>query len=428
MHPQLIPNRSKRWLISLVLLATATTGAIVTYSLSKLGPSQPASPAIAQATPTAERITGLGRLEPETEVIQLSAPLALDGDRVAQLLVKAGDRVKAEQVIAILDSRDRLENELQQARERVKVAEARLAQVKAGAKGGEIAAQAATIERVQAQLQGERSAQEQAVARVEAQTEGDRSAQTATIRRLEAELNNAESEYQRYQQLYREGAISSSLIDTKRLDAETIRQQVAEARAILERIETTGQRQLSEAKANLDRISGTGRQQISEAQATLNRIEEVRPVDVQAAQTEVDSAIAAVKKAETDLEQAYIRAPMDAQVIKIHTRPGEKLSDNGIVELGQTDRMMAIAEVYQTDIGKIKLGQSAVVRGQAFSGEAQGEVAEIGRQVSRQNVFSNQPGENLDKRVVEVKIRLTLEDSKRVASLTNLQVETAIEP
>jgi HlyD family secretion protein len=48
-------------------------------------------------------------------------------------------------------------------------------------------------------------------------------------------------------------------------------------------------------------------------------------------------------------------------------------------------------------------------------------------QVNRQNVFSNQPGENLDSRVIEVKIRLNPEDSKRVAGLTNLQVQTAIE-
>jgi HlyD family secretion protein len=49
-------------------------------------------------------------------------------------------------------------------------------------------------------------------------------------------------------------------------------------------------------------------------------------------------------------------------------------------------------------------------------------------QVNRQNVFSNQPGENLDSRIVEVKIRLNPEDSKRVAGLTNLQVQAEIEP
>jgi HlyD family secretion protein len=426
MSSRLFSKPPSRWLIGLIAAVTTITGGIMYYGISQFG--QASKPKEAPVVvPTVQRITALGRLEPETEVIKISAPLALDGDRVVELLVKEGDRVKAGQVIAVMDSRDRLQDVLQQAQAQVTVAEAKLAQVEAGAKTGEIAAQAATVERTQAQLQGERSAQAEAVERLAAQLEGDRTAQAATIRRLQAELANAEAEYQRYQQLYSEGAISSSIFDSKRLSVDTTRQQLNEAKAVLNRIESTGQRQLSEAQANLDRINRTGRQQISEAKANLDRVSEVRPVDVQAARTEVTSATAAVKKAETDLAQAYIRAPQDGQVIKVHTRPGEKLSDDGIAEIGQTDRMVAVAEVYQTDIGKIKLGQTATVRGQAFSGELRGKVVEIGRQVSRQNVFSNQPGENLDKRVVEVKVRLTPADSQRVAGLTNLQVETAID-
>jgi HlyD family secretion protein len=89
--------------------------------------------------------------------------------------------------------------------------------------------------------------------------------------------------------------------------------------------------------------------------------------------------------------------------------------------------MAVVAEVYQTDIGKIKLGQKAIITSQAFLGELQGTVSEIGLQVSRQNVFSNQPGENLDQRVIEVKIHLNPEHSQRVAGLTNLQVKVAIQ-
>jgi len=88
--------------------------------------------------------------------------------------------------------------------------------------------------------------------------------------------------------------------------------------------------------------------------------------------------------------------------------------------------MMAVAEVYQTDISKIKLGQKATITSQGFTGELKGIVQQIGLQVKRQNVFGDQPGENLDSRIIEVKIRLNPEDSKRVSGLTNLQVQTAI--
>ena len=426
MNVKVLSKPGNRWLIGLVVGATAITGGIVFYGISQYGiVSQ--KPAPVETAPPVKKVTALGRLEPEAEVIKLSAPLALDGDRIAQLLVKEGDNIKAGQVVALLDSRDKLQDALSQAQEQVKMAQAKLAQVKAGAKTGEIFAQKATIERLQAQLQSDRVAQEEAIARLEAQWLGDRTAQEATIRRLQAELNNAQAEDQRYQQLYKEGAESRSLFDSKRLALETAQQQLNEAKAVLNRINTTASKQVREANVALQRINITGVKQIKEANATLDKIAEVRPVDVQAAQAEVDNAFSAVKRAQTDLEQAYIKAPITGRILKIHTRVGEKISDSGIADLAQTEQMVAIAEVYQSDISKVKTGQNAVVKGQGFNGELQGTVSLIGLQVNQQNVFSNQPGENLDKRVIEVKIRLTPEDSKRVAGLTNLQVQTAIE-
>jgi HlyD family secretion protein len=424
MNLQLLAKLPPRWLWGLIATASLLTGGTVFYGITQFGGGKAAS--LPATPPAVAKITALGRLEPAAEVIKLAVPLSLDGDRVAQVLVKVGDRVKSGQVIAIMDARDHLENALQQAREQVQVAQAKLAQVKAGAKSGEIRAQAATVERFSAQAAGDRVAQQETLARVKAQWAGDRLAQRATIRRLEAELANAQAEYQRYQQLQQAGAISTSLFDSKRLNVETIRQQVNEAQANLDRLTATGQRQLSEAQAILQRTEATGTTQVNEAQATLNQIAEVRLVDIQAAQAEVNAALATVKRAETDLAKTYIRAPMAGQILQVHTRSGEKLSDNGIADLGQTAQMVAVAEVYQTDIGKIQVGQSAIVTGQAFAGEVKGTVWQVGMQVSRQNVFGNQPGENIDRRIVEVKIRLTPEDSQRVANLTNLQVQTAI--
>jgi HlyD family secretion protein len=423
---KVLSKPTNRWLIGLMVAGTAITGGIVSYGIYQYEVVSQ-KPALVETAPPVKKVTALGRLEPEAEVIKLSAPLALDGDRITQLLVKESQQVKAGQVIAILDSREKLQDSLRQAQEQVKVAQTKLAQVKAGAKSGEIVAQKATIERLQAQLQGDRISQEETIARLQAQWEGDRTAQEATIRKIQAELNNAQAEYKRYQQLYQQGAISSSSFDSKRLSLETAQQQLNEAKAVLNRINATGSKQVREAKVALQRINATGSKQIREADATLNKIVEVRPVDVQAAQAEVDNALSAVKRAQTDLKQAYIKAPTAGQILKIHTRVGEKMSDSGIVDLAQTDQMVAVAEVYQSDIGKVKTGQKAVVTSQAFNGELRGVVSLVGLQVNQQKVFSNQPGENLDKRVIEVKVRLTPEDSKRVAGLTNLQVQTQIE-
>lgn len=386
-----LPKPLNKPMLGLLVAATAITGAIAFYGISQfktvdIDTSQPA-----EIKPIVKRVTALGRLEPAGEIIQLSAPLALDGDRVAQLLVKEGDRVSTGQIIAVLDSRDVLQDELRQAQQQVKAAQAKADQVKAGAKTGEIQAQQATISQLEAELNGSIATQ------------------NAAIARWQSEVSNARAEYNRYQQLYQQGAIAASNLDSKRLVAQT------------------AQAQLNEAIATKNKTLQSLQAQIIEAKATLNEIAQVRPVDVQAAETEVQAAIAAVKRAETALEQAYIRAPLTGQILKIHTRTGEKLTDNGIADLAQTDQMLVVAEVYQTDIGKVQLGQQAVITSQAFAGEVKGRVSQIGLQINRQNVFSNQPGENLDRRVVEVKISLNPKDSKLVAGLTNLQVVTAIQ-
>jgi HlyD family secretion protein len=118
---------------------------------------------------------------------------------------------------------------------------------------------------------------------------------------------------------------------------------------------------LNEARAAKIRTERTLNAQLAEAQATLEEKAEVRPVDVQIAQAELKQAQASVGKAQADMELAYVRAPVDGEVLDIHTRPGEALDEKGIAEIGQTDQMMVVAEIDQNDINQVKIGQKAAV-------------------------------------------------------------------
>lgn len=391
MKLQKLPKFLNRSLLTFIVAGTAIAGGITYYGISQVNPEEKTSELI-QTAPLPRQIVALGRLEPEAEVIRVSVPATLSNDRIAQLLVDRGDRVKVGQVIAILDSRDRLQDALLEAKEDVKVARTRLAQVKAGAESGEIAAQKAEIANLQAQLQGEIATQQ------------------ATIARWQSEVNNAKADYNRYQSLYQEGAISASEFDRRQLTLET------------------AQAQLNEAKANRDRTANTLRKQIQAAKATLNQIVEVRPVDIKAAQAEVDKAIATVRRTESDLKQAIVRSPMTGRILEIYARPGEVVGDDGIANLGQTDQMQVVAEVYQSDISQVRVSQPVTITGESFPEDLRGTVRQIGLEVTRQEVFSNEPGENLDQRVIKVRIRLDPKASQRVASLTNLQVQVAIQP
>lgn len=379
---------SSRWAIGLGIATLVSTGAGVAYlthTQSKPLPIMPA--AITQPT----QINALGRLEPQGTVLNISEPSGQGGAyRVDQLLVQVGDSVKADQIIAILDNRNRLEGSLREAQEQVKVAQANLNRVKAGAQQGEIAAQRATIARLEAQLVGEVSAQKAAIAR------------------LEAEMDNAQVEYQRNLELYQNGVISASALDSKSLAVKTAEQQVNEARA------------------NLDQAIQTLQRQVQEGRATLDRIIEVRPTDIAAAQADVDRAMAFVSKTQAELEAAYVRAPQAGRILRIHTHAGEAVNPAGIVELGQTNQMYAVAEIYEGDIAKVRKGQVVKITADTFPETLNGTVEQIGWTIAKQDILNTDPTAATDARVVEVKIRLDQAASQRVAQLTNLQVNVEI--
>ncbi len=375
--------------LAAIAIAALGIGGIAYVNLSQ----KSIQPVIPETTPKLESVSALGRLEPDGEVIKVFAPTSGENARIERLNVQHGQQLRKGEVIAYLDNYAPRVAALREAEERVAVAQAQLRQVEAGAKSGQIVAQQRVVDRIQVELQTETAAQE------------------AVIARLEAELRNAELEDRRYQYLQTEGAVSTSLRDSKQLTSDTVRQQ------------------LNEAKAQLSRIVRSRQSQIAESRATLDQIAEVRPVDVELARSQVAQGEAGVARAKADLDLAVVRSPQDGQILKIHTRAGELVGTSGIISLGQTQRMVAVAEVYELDINRVKIGQSATVisKNNAFSEPLRGKVKEVGLQISKKDVLNTDPAAQFDARVVEVKILLDEPSSRLVAGLTNLSIQAAID-
>ena len=96
------------------------------------------------------------------------------------------------------------------------------------------------------------------------------------------------------------------------------------------------------------------------------------------------------------------------------------------MELGQTDRMYAVAEVYETDITAVQEGQAATVQIPAMDTPLTGTVERISLKVGRLDIIGSDPISSTDARVVEVFI--LLDDGDAVSRFTNMQVKVEIQP
>lgn len=172
------------------------------------------------------------------------------------------------------------------------------------------------------------------------------------------------------------------------------------------------------AEEETDRARGAA--QASAADCTAARSD----VDVAAASIEVAKAKLALQQAE--VERALIYAPMNARVLAVNARPGELIGLEGILELGVIERMSAVAEVYETDVGRLRPGQRATVSSPALPGKLSGRIELIHPLVRKQDTIGTDPAARKDARIVEVEV--LLDDAASAAGLTNLQVDVVFDP
>ena len=149
-----------------------------------------------------------------------------------------------------------------------------------------------------------------------------------------------------------------------------------------------------------------------------------RETDLLKLQGDRNEAWAEREKLKAELLLTELRAPMAGTVLKLHARVGERPTETGVLELGASNRMQALVEVYESDIDRVRLGQSVslISENGGYQGTLTGEVIRISPQVRQRSVLSTDPTGDADARVVEVRVALDPADSQRVRDLTGLKV------
>ncbi len=172
------------------------------------------------------------------------------------------------------------------------------------------------------------------------QAEANLAAAHAQVEQAEADLENAKLTFQRQQDLYRQGVESPQTFDQSRTAFEAAKAHVESFR----RQEQAAQAAVELARSNAEQV---------EAQRAV----------VEANERQLAAANAQKQKAEVRLSYTEIKSPIDGIVDVRAALPGEVVNPGqGIVTLINPDDLWVRADVEETYIDRIRLGQKMQVR------------------------------------------------------------------
>ncbi len=138
---------------------------------------------------------------------------------------------------------------------------------------------------------------------------------------------------------------------------------------------------------------------------------------------------AAAQEARLKLAAAQIRSPLDGTLIRIYSWPGMKETSDGLALIGRTGRMQVWAQVFQSDVAKIRPGQTATIKPETgdFLKTMSGTVDSIIGNVSERDLFATNANNDVNARVVLVKLDIAPQYQAQVARLSGMNVTVRFE-
>jgi len=134
--------------------------------------------------------------------------------------------------------------------------------------------------------------------------------------------------------------------------------------------------------------------------------------------------VADKKNIEIDLFNSKLRSPIDGFILSINTRVGERPTNEGILDIGSSQNMEALIEVYESDIDRVFISQNVELSSEngGFKKILKGKVIRISPQVKQRKVLSTDPTGDADSRIIEVLVQLNKESIKLVQNYAGMKV------
>jgi HlyD family secretion protein len=385
----MLPKLRRSWVY--VVLAILLAGAAwALFSLSAGKPKQTTGNAPVQGagsgdkpSSTASRtsVRAFGRIEPGRGIVNISAA---PDYRLLKLEVDEGQVVKAADVLARLDTYPEALAEVKHARSQLASARERLS--------AETANGEAKIREAEVHLQ-----------KVKTTGPLEILSQEAKVRSAELEHALQSRDLQRMKTCGDE-CLPEQSIDRQDALVQKAKEDLTHSRSVLDHLKKQYETTMEEAKA-----------QLASARADLARVRSTISIDV--LEREVETA-------QARLSRSTITAPINGQILKIHTWPGEKIGSTPILKMGDVANMYAVAEVYESDVRLVHPGQKATVRSPALPEVLTGKVSQVGLTVYKNDVLGLDPGAATDFRVIEA--RILLDNPQLAQKFNHLQVDIEI--
>lgn len=163
-----------------------------------------------------------------------------------------------------------------------------------------------------------------------------------------------------------------------------------------------------------------------EAIAQLLSMENARPEDVVLATRRVEQAQAALARTKADAALSRIYAPIAGQILKIYAHVGDMVGNTGLLAIADLSHLDVMADVYQTDVPRIRIGDRADIIIPGSPQRYGATVRQIGWLVQRRVEAGTDPIAAVDARTVQVTLALDRDAVADLEHRVGMQVQVAI--